>query len=237
MSCATIEKMRLSFSTHGLPEVLVTDSCIPFTKKAKKKSNMAAAQEITEKSEAVSKRGVAANKSADPKSQPLQSFDWSEIINNSSNLITQFDYEVDVLALVNDTVGTMMACGFDDPYCEVGIVIGTGTNACYMEELRHIQAIEGDEGRMCINTEWGAFGDDGSLDNFRTSYDKEVDAGSINPGTQLFEKMVSGLYLGELVRIILVKIIRDGILFTGKVSSKVLTKGAIDYTDVIAVDE
>ncbi|XP_072334867.1 hexokinase-1-like isoform X2 [Scyliorhinus torazame] len=147
------------------------------------------------------------------------------------------DYEVDVLALVNDTVGTMMACGFDDPYCEVGIVIGTGTNACYMEELRHIQAIEGDEGRMCINTEWGAFGDDGSLDNFRTSYDKEVDAGSINPGKQLFEKMISGFYLGELVRIILVKIIRHGILFNGTVSSKLLTKGAIDIIDVIAIED
>lgn len=62
---------------------------------------------------------------------------------------------------------------------------GTGTNACYMEELRHIDLVEGDEGRMCINTEWGAFGDDGMLEDIRTEFDREIDRGSLNPGKQL----------------------------------------------------
>lgn len=65
------------------------------------------------------------------------------------------------------------------------ILPGTGTNACYMEELRHIDLVEGDEGRMCINTEWGAFGDDGSLEDIRTEFDREIDRGSLNPGKQL----------------------------------------------------
>lgn len=54
-----------------------------------------------------------------------------------------------------------------------------------MEELSNIDLVEGDEGRMCINTEWGAFGDDASLDDIRTEFDKEIDLGSINPGKQL----------------------------------------------------
>lgn len=62
---------------------------------------------------------------------------------------------------------------------------GTGSNACYMEEMRHIDMVEGDEGRMCINMEWGAFGDDGVLDDFRTEFDQEIDMGSLNPGKQL----------------------------------------------------
>lgn len=62
---------------------------------------------------------------------------------------------------------------------------GTGSNACYMEEMRHIDMVEGDEGRMCINMEWGAFGDDGALDDFRTEFDQEIDMGSLNPGKQL----------------------------------------------------
>lgn len=37
------------------------------------------------------------------------------------------DYEADIMAVVNDTVGTMMTCGFDDQRCEVGIIIGTTT--------------------------------------------------------------------------------------------------------------
>lgn len=34
------------------------------------------------------------------------------------------DLDVDILALVNDTVGTMMTCAYDDPSCEVGVIIG-----------------------------------------------------------------------------------------------------------------
>lgn len=32
--------------------------------------------------------------------------------------------DVEVLAMVNDTVATMMTCGFDDQYCDVGLIIG-----------------------------------------------------------------------------------------------------------------
>ncbi|XP_056350419.1 hexokinase HKDC1-like isoform X1 [Oenanthe melanoleuca] len=147
------------------------------------------------------------------------------------------DIDVDVLALVNDTVGTMMTCGYDDQHCEVGLIIGTGTNACYMEEMRHISLVEGDEGRMCINTEWGAFGDDGALDDLRTEFDRELDLGSLNPGKQLFEKMISSLYLGELVRLILLKMTKEGLLFNGKVSTALLTKGKIEMEHVSAMEK
>uniref|UniRef100_UPI003AB02106 hexokinase-1-like isoform X6 n=1 Tax=Centroberyx gerrardi TaxID=166262 RepID=UPI003AB02106 len=147
------------------------------------------------------------------------------------------DYEADIMAVVNDTVGTMMTCGFDDQRCEVGIIIGTGTNASYMEELRHIDLVEGDEGRMCINTEWGAFGDDGSLEDLRTEFDREIDRGSINPGRQLFEKMASGMYMGELVRLILVKMAKEGLLFEGRITPELLTKGKIETKHVSAIEK
>lgn len=28
------------------------------------------------------------------------------------------------VAVVNDTVGTMMTCGYEDPKCEVGLIVG-----------------------------------------------------------------------------------------------------------------
>lgn len=31
---------------------------------------------------------------------------------------------IEVLAMVNDTVAAMMTCGFEDRYCEVGLIIG-----------------------------------------------------------------------------------------------------------------
>ncbi|XP_052600831.1 hexokinase HKDC1 [Peromyscus californicus insignis] len=147
------------------------------------------------------------------------------------------DLDVDILALVNDTVGTMMTCAYDDPSCEVGVIIGTGTNACYMEDMSNIDLVEGDEGRMCINTEWGAFGDDGALEDIRTEFDRELDLGSLNPGKQLFEKMISGLYMGELVRLILLKMAKVGLLFGGAKSSALHTKGKIETQHVAAMEK
>ncbi|XP_070758598.1 hexokinase HKDC1 isoform X3 [Enoplosus armatus] len=145
--------------------------------------------------------------------------------------------DVEVLAMVNDTVATMMTCGFDDQYCEVGLIVGTGTNACYMEELRHVDLVEGDEGRMCVNTEWGAFGDDGALNDYVTEFDRDVDAASNNPGKQIFEKMISGMYLGELVRLVVLKMAKLGLLFEGYVSDALKTKGKITTANVAAMEQ
>lgn len=131
------------------------------------------------------------------------------------------DIDIDVVAVLNDTVGTLMACAFKESNCRIGVIIGTGTNACYMEKLDRIEKlgdeIEGDNvsDEMIINTEWGAFGDDGVIDWIITPFDRHVDSLSINPGKQLFEKMSSGMYMGELVRIVLEALARDGLLFDG----------------------
>ncbi|XP_026954910.1 hexokinase-2 isoform X3 [Sagmatias obliquidens] len=146
------------------------------------------------------------------------------------------DFDIDIVAVVNDTVGTMMTCGYDDQNCEIGLIVGTGSNACYMEEMRHIDMVEGDEGRMCINMEWGAFGDDGVLDDIRTEFDQEIDMGSLNPGKQLFEKMISGMYMGELVRLILVKMAKEELLFGGKLSPELLATGHFETKDVSDIE-
>ncbi|KAM5217240.1 hexokinase-3 isoform 3-T3 [Hipposideros larvatus] len=132
--------------------------------------------------------------------------------------------ELNVVAIVNDTVGTMMSCGYEDPRCEVGLIVGTGTNACYMEELQNVAGVAGDSGQMCINMEWGAFGDDGSLSMFSTCFDASVDQASINPGKQRFEKMISGMYLGEIVRHILLHLTSLGVLFRGQQTKRLQTR-------------
>uniref|UniRef100_A0AAQ4S334 Hexokinase-2 n=1 Tax=Gasterosteus aculeatus aculeatus TaxID=481459 RepID=A0AAQ4S334_GASAC len=146
------------------------------------------------------------------------------------------DFDVDILAVINDTVGTMMTCGYDDHHCEIGLIVGTGTNACYMEHMRNLDLLDGDEGRMCVNTEWGAFGDDGSLEDLRTGIDREIDAGSLNPGKQLFEKMVSGLYMGELVRLILLRMTKEQLLFQGKTTPQLLTTGSFNTSHIFAIE-
>lgn len=68
----------------------------------------------------------------------------------------------------------------------VFLSIGTGTNACYMEEMKNVKRVEGEDGRMCINTEWGGFGDDGSLKDIQTTFDVMVDKASVNPGVHMY---------------------------------------------------
>ena len=54
---------------------------------------------------------------------------------------------------------------------QIGLIVGTGSNACYMENQNLITKIKPKNplGRMCVNMDWGAFGDDGCLDKYLTS--------------------------------------------------------------------
>jgi len=72
------------------------------------------------------------------------------------------------------------------------------------------------KGFMVINMECGNFGsrsDRIGLDLPLNEFDVEVDVHSPNKGQQLLEKQISGMYLGEIVRIVLRKYVSDGELF------------------------
>merc|ERR1712241_986311 len=128
------------------------------------------------------------------------------------------DIRVDMAAILNDTTGCLMSCAWKNPKCRIGLIIGTGTNACYLEHMDKVGLWDGDQEpprHMVVNTEWGAFGNDGELDFIMTKWDREVDALSINPGKQIFEKMISGMYMGEVVRQVLVDLVNEGLLFSG----------------------
>ncbi|KAL6885603.1 hypothetical protein ACP4OV_010382 [Aristida adscensionis] len=113
--------------------------------------------------------------------------------------------EMRVSALVNDTVGTLAGAHYWDDDVIAAVILGTGTNACYIERTEAIpklQHLHLGAGKTIINTEWGAFLGGLPL----TEFDRDMDAESINPGEQIFEKTISGMYLGEIVRRVLVKI-------------------------------
>lgn len=65
---------------------------------------------------------------------------------------------------------------------------GTGSNACYVEKIKNVENWDGpasNKEHVLINTEWGAFGDNGVLDFIRTQYDRDIDEHSINRGKQM----------------------------------------------------
>lgn len=132
------------------------------------------------------------------------------------------DFDINIAALCNDTVGTFAAGRYVDPDCMEGVILGTGTNASYPESMSNIlKWEEADEviKEMCINQEWGAF-DKIILSNWDRILDKE----SKNPGAQILEKQVSGMYLGEITRLILKDLIAENMLFNKKSSPAFLDK-------------
>ncbi|XP_045134088.1 hexokinase type 2-like isoform X2 [Portunus trituberculatus] len=139
------------------------------------------------------------------------------------------DVKIKICAVLNDTTGTLMSCAWKNHNCRIGLIVGTGTNACYMEKLEKVELWDGstdEPHQVIINTEWGAFGDNGCLDFVRTEYDNTIDRESINPGRQLYEKMISGMYMGEIARQVLVRLVSDGLLFGGYASDILLEKGS-----------
>lgn len=88
-------------------------------------------------------------------------------------------------------------------------------------------------GNVIVNTEWGAFGDDGGLACVRTAYDDDIDKNSINPGKQLHEKMISGMYMGELARLVIERFTKEGLLLGGKGSDLLFTRGRF-YTKYVS---
>ena len=106
---------------------------------------------------------------------------------------------IKVVALLNDTVGTLMANAYRDPRTKIAVILGTGTNCAYVEDAGKIKKLgSAVDGQMIVNVEWGAFGDDKPELLPATCAETIVDGKSENPGKQLFEKMVSGMYLGRI---------------------------------------
>lgn len=137
------------------------------------------------------------------------------------------DINISVMAVLNDTTGTLMSCAHKNHNCRIGVIIGTGCNACYIEKVENVELFDrppNNKSHVIVNCEWGAFGDSGTLDFIRTDVDKEVDDHSLNAGKQKFEKMISGMYMGEMVRLILLNLVKQKALFGGKSSTQLETR-------------
>ncbi|KAK0759813.1 hypothetical protein N5P37_008003, partial [Trichoderma harzianum] len=130
--------------------------------------------------------------------------------------IDRLHLPVKVAALVNDTVGTLMARSYTSTGKHrslLGAIFGTGTNGAYIEKTSNItKPIKGEydasTGEMVINTEWGSF--DNQLNVLPTTvWDTALDRDSVNPGIQMYEKRVSGMFLGEIVRLAVADMMKD----------------------------
>ncbi|CAJ2508926.1 Uu.00g139520.m01.CDS01 [Anthostomella pinea] len=146
---------------------------------------------------------------------------------------------IHVTALANDSVGTLMARAYTSPEKSstlMSAIFGTGTNAAYIEKLQNVTKLHHQadfrdhtpDHLMVVNTEWGCFDDDMEVLP-TTEYDDILDSASQDPGMQMLEKRISGLYLGELLRLVVVQLLEAGFLdMTTSSTSPLLLREGID---------
>lgn len=94
--------------------------------------------------------------------------------------------------VLNDSVAAML--GAED--VQVGVILGTGVNVCYLERCADIPKVPGDlrADSMIVSTEVGEFG------GFpRSEFEGAVIAASDAPDSAHAEKQCSGGYLGDVI--------------------------------------
>ncbi|XP_028807659.1 hexokinase-1-like [Neltuma alba] len=143
-----------------------------------------------------------------------------DVVRELTKSMEKIGIDMRVSALVNDTIGTLAGGRFHNPDVVASVILGTGTNAAYVERAQAIPKWHGPlpkSGEMVINMEWGSFR---SSHLPLTEYDHALDAESLNPGEQIFEKIISGMYLGEIVRRVLLKMAEEADFFGDTVPPK-----------------
>jgi len=139
-----------------------------------------------------------------------------DVVDLLKQAMDRIGFQGDIMALVNDTTGTLVSGAFDDPQTMIGIILGTGTNGAYREKVENIRKLPSEVtslgGEMLINMEWGNFGSTIPILP-STDIDRAIDEYSRNKGRAIFEKMISGLYLGEICRLCCLELYEVGELW------------------------
>ncbi|MCJ1474103.1 hexokinase A [Lambiella insularis] len=136
----------------------------------------------------------------------IEGVEGHDVVEQFEAALAARNLPIKLTALINDTTGTLVASAYTDDTMRIGCIFGTGCNAAYVEnigsipKLAHMKLPE--DMPMAINCEWGAFDNEHKVLPF-TPFDIIIDKDSPRPGQQAFEKMIAGLYLGEIFRLVL----------------------------------
>ncbi|XP_030246767.1 hexokinase type 1-like [Drosophila navojoa] len=155
------------------------------------------------------------------------------------NALDEFkDIKINLNSIVNISTGSLMALAWSCPDCRIGLMVGLVTNAAYVEHVDACERFEEDTKRplMIVNTDWGNFGSNGHLDFVRTEFDKIIDEQSNNPGMKYYEKCISALNLGELVRLIVVRLIDMGVIFKGASMQSLRIRWKMEMKSILAIE-
>ncbi len=129
------------------------------------------------------------------------------------------------VVILNDTVAALLAGrARGDSFnasSYIGFILGTGTNTAYVEKNENIVKLDGylSSGSQVINVESGGFA------AFRRGpVDLLLDGQSENTGGHVFEKTISGAYLGSITLCLLQELADEDIFSPGGAAALLLMK-------------
>ncbi|KAF7139694.1 hypothetical protein CNMCM5793_007389 [Aspergillus hiratsukae] len=169
----------------------------------------------------------------------IKGVEGTDVVVELQKVLKERGLPAKIVALVNDTVGTLMASSYVDSKTEIGSIFGTGSNAAYMERCSKIPKLADhhlpNDAFMAINCEYGAFDNSQGILPF-TDYDAEIDRASPRPGQQRYEKMVAGFYLGEIFRLILLDLHNRKAIFDGQDTTKLSEPYVLDCSFLATIE-
>ncbi|XP_027346372.1 probable hexokinase-like 2 protein [Abrus precatorius] len=159
------------------------------------------------------------------------------MVKDFNRALTNHGMKMHVSSMVDDTIGGLAGGRYYSRDSVVAITLGMSTNAAYVEPAEVVAsdlAQSPNSSELVISMEWGDFK---SPHLPLTPFDASLDAESSNPGRGIFEKLISGMYLGEIVRRVLLKLAQETALFGSSVPPKLLTPYLLRSPDMAAMHQ
>ncbi|KAK3712923.1 N-acetylglucosamine kinase 1 [Vermiconidia calcicola] len=133
---------------------------------------------------------------------------------------------VEICAIVNDGAATLLSQAYRDPATRMSLILGTGMNAAV---FLPVSALGGDKygkrsdnwyaaaERVVVNTELSMFGKQVLP---TTKWDDDLNSNHRLPDFQPLEYLITGRYLGEILRLVMLEAISTTGLFNGQIPER-----------------
>ena len=150
---------------------------------------------------------------------------------------------VQVDAIVNDSSSTLLSRAYVNPQTRMSLILGTGTNVAIHFPVHEIGLAKFGTHppgwfdiaqNVIVNSEMSMFGGAGVLP--MTRWDQILNRTHLRPDYQPLEYMITGRYLGEIVRLILVEAVDSANLFGGELPHSMREPYSLD-TSLVAFIE
>ncbi|KAM0057774.1 putative hexokinase, ATPase, nucleotide binding domain-containing protein [Helianthus debilis subsp. tardiflorus] len=171
------------------------------------------------------------------KSFPVNEAAGKELAKDFNEALEKHGIDLRVTTLVDATLGDLSGGRYYNRDCVAAVTLGLATNAVYVESAQFVPNGGVDKnkfGEMVIDMQWGKFN---TPHLPITQFDMALDSESSNPGSRIFEKLIGGRYLGEVVRRVLLKMAKETALFGETVPDKLKTPYILRSPDMAAMHQ